>query len=96
MQIIVTSEEDKEAVERLTSVIEKAILSPSDNDKWYLTKDEITKKLGWSESTIKKKISAGLLTPIRDSNTQNAKVRFYIKEVIANIPDSLRKKYGSP
>ncbi len=97
MQIIVTNEEDRKAVDRLSGLIEKALSKDEfGSDKWTMTKEEVSKKMGWSESTIRKKVNEGKLTPLADSDAPNSKVRFYVNEVLSNIPPGLRKKYGDP
>ena len=98
MQIIINEPGDRAKLDQLMQLIEKAMAKEeaTKSDKWLLTKDEIGKRLGWSETTIRKKIEEGKLTPIQDSNAQNAKVRFYVNEVLSNIPQSLIKKYGTP
>ena len=73
------------------------ILSGSkNNDPWIMSMKEVTEKTGYSETQIKHLIDAGKLNPWKDSESKNAKLRFYSKEVLEIIPDRLRKKYGNP
>ena len=66
------------------------------SDKWIMDLAEVKKKTGYSDKMIQDLIRDKKLKPWKEGEGNNAKLRFYTREVMNIIPEPLRKEYGEP